>query len=94
MSEETTLLPWKNGYYYNENLSGIITKMEGNTALMYLMGMKLDFPDADPLFAPDTWTYGDYGPAIETISKASGGIKNYNVKISMWSGIEFHVCHI
>merc|ERR1719228_324557 len=50
--------------------------------------MILDFPDEEtPICAPGTWTFGDFGPANEEVSKASGGIKNYNVEISIWMGV-------
>ena len=85
---EVTKLPWKNGYYYNKYMAGMIMKLDRNTANLYLTGMKLDFPKEDkPICAPGSWTFGDFGPANEEVVKASGGIKNYNVEVSVWFGI-------
>ena len=72
--------PWKNGYYYNSITTYRIHKFEGNTAVCY-SHLHLDFPDLKPMGPPGTITYGNFGPAKEEVQKASGGIKNYNVKI-------------
>ena len=41
-----------------------------------------------PVGQPGTITYGDFGPAREEVQKASGGVKNYNVEISLLGGIK------
>ena len=78
--------PWKNGYYYNSITTYRIQKFEGNTAECY-SHLHLDFPDLKPMGPPGTITYGNFGPAEEEVQKASGGIKNYNVKIVMSHGM-------
>ena len=84
---EVTKLPWKNGYYHNKFMAGIMMKLDGNTATPYLTSMKLHFPEEEkPISAPGTWTFGDFGPANEEVCKAAGGIKNYNVEVSIWMG--------
>ena len=80
--------PYKNGIYFNKNMSGIILKVEGNIVNTYITGMKLDYPDEEKTICPPgSWTFGDFGPAKEEVSKAAGGIKNYNVQIVAMSGI-------
>ena len=52
-----------------------------------MLSVKLDHPDIDPIGEPGSITYGDFGPAREEIKNASGGGKNYNVEISLFSGM-------
>ena len=83
----TSKQPYKNGYYFNKSITGIILKVEGNIVDVYATGMKLDYPDEEKTICPPgSWTFGDFGPAKEEVSKAAGGIKNYNVQIIAWSG--------
>ena len=84
----TSKQPYKNGYYFNNSITGIILKVEGNIVDVYATGMKLDYPDEEKTICPPgSWTFGDFGPAKGEVSKAAGGIKNYNVQIIAWSGI-------
>ena len=68
MSEKSKT-PWKNGFYYNEQFTAFLQKVDGNKVLQY-SHMWLDFPDAEPMGPPTTRTYGDFGPAHEEVSKA------------------------
>ena len=88
--------PWKNGLYVNPKLMAF--SHEVNVAAhslsicsvsIYQTVPKLDYPDSSCIEAisTGTWTFGDFGPAKEEVTKASGGIKNYNVQIIAWSGI-------
>jgi len=85
MSEKSKT-PWKNGFYYNEQFTAFLQKVDGNKVLQY-SHMWLDFPDAEPMGPPTTRTYGDFGPAHEEVSKVVGGIKNYNVEFYTYFGI-------
>ena len=80
--------PYKNGFYFNRHITAAIFKVEGNIINGYATGMKLDYPDEEKTICPPgSWTLGDFGPAKEEVTKAAGGIKNYNVQIIAMSGI-------
>ena len=56
-----------------------------NVEYKYLIN--LDYPDVE-FGSKGTWTFGDFGPAREEISEASGGgLKNYNVEMTSFEGL-------
>ena len=75
------LLRKYNGYFLRTLIS--LT----NTYFLCVTSVNLDYPDMGPVGQPGTITYGDFGPAREEVQKASGGMKNYNVEISLWNGM-------
>ena len=62
--------PWKNGYWYSYNERHVIQIVEGNS-VKGMMHTVLDVPEAKPTFNL-TWTFGDFGPAKDVISEATG----------------------
>ena len=77
--------PWKNGIYTNDGDRRIILKVEGVKIDMFNVSY-LDLPDKKPM-TDGTWTFGDFGPAHKEVQKASGGIKNNNVEMNLYSGM-------
>ena len=70
----------KNGYWYNEKEKCILYFINGEYIELKNL-ICLDYPDIKPVMV-GTCIYGDFGPAAETVVKASGA-KNYNLKIGI-----------
>lgn len=79
--------PWKNGFYFSKNMTSFLKKVDGESCEMHSI-LKLDYPDMDPVAKDGTWKFGDFGPAHEEVQKASGGIKNYNIEMNVWNGMD------
>ena len=86
MSEQSKT-PWKNGYYHCSTSVPFLKKVDGSSCDVYSI-LKLDYPDIDPIGAVGTWTFGDFGPAHEDVQKASGGVKNYNIEMNVFNGMD------
>ena len=79
--------PWKNGYYFSKNLTSFLKKVDGQSCDMYSI-LKLDYPDMDPIATKGTWKFGDFGPAHKEVQNATGGVKNYNIEMNVWNGMD------
>ena len=87
MSEQSKT-PWKNGYYYCNTSAAWLKKVDGSSCDVYSI-LKLDYPDIiNPIGATGTWTFGNFGPAHEDVQRASGGVKNYNIEMNVFNGMD------
>lgn len=84
MAEQT---PWKNGIYALNSGGAFLIKVEGRN-IQTVTTAYLDFPDVTPVFEGSTWNHGDFGPAKKEVVEASGGIKNFNIEITIWTGVK------
>ena len=78
MAEKIQQYPWKDGYWYNKNMSAYINVVKGNECAMKSL-LCIDHPDLSTM-SNGTWTFGDFGDASEDIAKATG-IKRYNMEM-------------
>ena len=81
MTEENkSETPWKDGFWYSDSNTQLITKIEGNKAIYHKLTV-FDFPDCKPTLK-GTWTYGEYEDAKPEVAEASGHQK-CNLEIDM-----------
>ena len=76
MSTEDKKTSWKNGYWFTTGQRGLLYNVNDKKAECKNL-VCLDYPSAKK-FMSGTWSYGDFGPAPEEISEATG-IKNHNI---------------
>ena len=73
-ANNSNILPWKSGIWYNENLTCYVYCVDGNKAELKNM-ICLDDPEIEPVYSV-TFTQGDFGPAHKSIIE-----KNWNSKL-------------
>ena len=67
---EDNKTPWKDGFWYSESNTQLISKVEGNKA-SYHKHTIFDFPDCKPAII-GTWTFGEFEDAKPEVAEASG----------------------
>ena len=86
---ENITLPWKSGFWHNDNLSCYVYHVNEKKVDLKNM-ICLDYPDIDPVYSVD-WSHGDFGPADKSIFEKTG-VQNYNIQMDdIKSGKKFGV---
>ena len=76
--------PWKNGYWYNREMSTQYMLVEGEKVEMRNV-VDWDYPDVKPQLVKN-WKYGNFGPVKNKEVAEISGIENYNLEIPSFFG--------
>ena len=81
MSKSHECLPWKDGYYTDENYRLILYHIKGDVISRQFISGPLE-QKVDPRYPKGTLSYGDFGEADQEVIQKSG-LSQYNVEISI-----------